>query len=104
MGRDTHLSANIGQLFFGAEPGHSGAEKLPRNSTLIAAESVGRVCFAVELSPAYVDVAVKRWQAFTGHAATLLADGRTFDVVAAERIEQARQPDAVTPPPAGSGG
>ena len=72
-------------------------------TTLIAAESVGRVCCAVELSPAYVDVAVKRWQAFTGHAATLLADGRIFDVVAAERIEQARQPDAVTPIPAGGG-
>src|SRR6185312_16946636 len=73
-------------------------------TTLIAAESVGRVCFAVELSPAYVDVAVKRWQAFTGRAATLLTSGQTFDVVAAERIEQSRQPDAVTPSPAGSGG
>jgi len=30
--RDTHLSANIRKLFFGAGHGHSGAEKLPRNS------------------------------------------------------------------------
>jgi site-specific DNA-methyltransferase (adenine-specific) len=55
-------------------------------TTLIAAESVGRVCFAAEMSPAYVDVAVRRWQAFTGRPATLLADGRSFEAVAAERL------------------
>ena len=53
-------------------------------TTLIAAETVKRICFAVELSPVYVDVAVRRWQAFTGEKAALLADGRLFDVVAAE--------------------
>ena len=35
-------------------------------TTLIAAEMAGRACHAIELSPAYVDVAVLRWQAFTG--------------------------------------
>lgn len=35
-------------------------------TTIIAAEQTGRSCYAVELSPAYVDVAVKRWQDFTG--------------------------------------
>jgi hypothetical protein len=38
----------------------------------------------VELDLAYVDVAVRRWQAFTGENVMLLADGRTFDVVATE--------------------
>jgi crotonobetainyl-CoA:carnitine CoA-transferase CaiB-like acyl-CoA transferase len=33
----------------------------------------------------YVDVAMRRWEAFTGEQATLLADGRTFEAVAAER-------------------
>jgi hypothetical protein len=33
----------------------------------------GRACHAVELSPAYVDVAVLRWQAFTGQQAVLAA-------------------------------
>lgn len=47
-------------------------------TTIIAAEQTGRACYAVELSPAYVDVAVLRWQAFTGQAATLDGDGRTF--------------------------
>ncbi len=54
-------------------------------TTIIAAEQTGRCCHAIELSPAYVDVAVKRWQTFTGKQATLEADGRTFDAVAAER-------------------
>lgn len=35
-------------------------------TTIIAAEQTGRVCYAVELNPAYVDVAVRRWQEFTG--------------------------------------
>ena len=48
-------------------------------TTIIAAEMTGRVCHAIELSPAYVDVAVRRWQAFTGQTATLESDGRHFD-------------------------
>jgi DNA modification methylase len=58
---------------------------LGSGSTLIAAQSCGRICFAIELDPLYVDVAVKRWQAFTGEHATLLATGQTFEQVAAER-------------------
>jgi DNA modification methylase len=38
-------------------------------TALIAAEQTGRVCFAMELAPAFVDVAVQRWQAFTGRKA-----------------------------------
>ncbi len=59
---------------------------LGSGTTLIAAETIGRVCLAVELSPLYVDVAVRRWQAFTGTKATLLADGRAFDAIADERV------------------
>ncbi len=58
---------------------------LGSGTTLIAAETTGRVCLAIELDPLYVDVAVQRWQAFTGKPATLLADGGQFDVLAAER-------------------
>ena len=45
----------------------------------------GRACHAIELSPAYVDVAVTRWQAFTGEAATLAEDGRSFAEMAQAR-------------------
>ena len=54
-------------------------------TTIIAAEMTGRVCHAIELNPAYVDVAVRRWEAFTGGTATLDGDGRPFAAVAAGR-------------------
>ena len=56
-------------------------------TTLIACEMTGRHCYAVELNPVYVDVAVRRWQEFTGKEATLEGDGRTFAAIAAERQE-----------------
>jgi DNA modification methylase len=38
-------------------------------TTLIAAEQTGRTCAAIELDPRYVQVAIERWQAFTGGTA-----------------------------------
>jgi DNA modification methylase len=55
-------------------------------TTLIAAETTGRVCYGIELNPAYVDVAVERWQQFTGQQALLDSDGRAFDALRAERV------------------
>ena len=52
-------------------------------STLIAAEKTGRQARLVELDPAYCDVIVQRWQRFSGRAATLDGDGRSFDELAA---------------------
>lgn len=45
---------------------------------IIAAEQTGRRCYAMELSPQYVDVAVRRWQQFTGRRAILEATGQPF--------------------------
>ncbi len=56
-------------------------------TTIIAAEMTGRACHAIELNAAYVDVAVKRWQEFTGQAATLEGDGRSFADMATERCK-----------------
>jgi DNA modification methylase len=47
-------------------------------TTIIAAEMAGRKCLAIELNPAYVDVAVMRWQTFTGKVATRESDGQPF--------------------------
>lgn len=44
--------------------------------TIIAAEDLGRICHAIELDPAYVDVAIRRWEAHTGRVAELVH--RTF--------------------------
>ena len=38
-------------------------------SQIIAAERLNRRCFAMELEPFFVDVAVKRWEEFTGKKA-----------------------------------
>jgi DNA modification methylase len=59
-------------------------------TTIIAAEMTGRRCQAIEINPAYVDVAVKRWQEFTGKAAIHEGSGRTFDEIAGQQHE-ARQ-------------
>ena len=48
-------------------------------TTIIACEMTGRHCYAIELNPAYVDVAVRRWQQFTGKRAVLESTGREFD-------------------------
>lgn len=45
---------------------------------IIAAEQTGRRCYAMELSPQYVDVAVKRWQQFTGQVAIHAETGEPF--------------------------
>jgi len=56
---------------------------LGSGTSLIAAEMTGRVCYGVELNPAYVDVVVRRWQGFTGRAAIHQASGQSFDERAA---------------------
>jgi DNA modification methylase len=40
-------------------------------TTLIAAEQLGRKCYGMEISPAYCDVIVKRWETLTGRKAEL---------------------------------
>ena len=47
-------------------------------TTLIAAEQLGRKCYGMEISPAYCDVIVKRWETLTGKKATLeITNGKT---------------------------
>jgi len=55
-------------------------------TTIIAGEMTGRRVYAIELNPAYVDMAVRRWEAFSGGVATLEATGHTFDEVADSRL------------------
>lgn len=66
-------------------------------TTIIAAEMTNRHCLAVELNPAYVDVAVRRWEAFAGQKAVLEATGALFSEVALDRAKagKTRQRPAV---------
>ena len=54
-------------------------------TTIIAAEMTGRACHAIELNPVYVDVAIRRWQAFTGKTAALEATGCSLAEIAEQR-------------------
>jgi 16S rRNA G966 N2-methylase RsmD len=56
---------------------------LGSGTTLMAAERVGRVCCGIEIDPLYVDVAIRRWQKYTGDAAIHSITGKRFDEVAA---------------------
>lgn len=52
---------------------------LGSGSTLIAAERVGRICYGMEIDPAYVDTAIRRWQKYTGEHAIHATTGKRFD-------------------------
>jgi len=54
-------------------------------STIIAAQKTRRRARAIEFEPIYADVAVRRWQKWTGEAATLEGAGRSFEQIAVER-------------------
>ncbi|HLM82950.1 MAG TPA: DNA methyltransferase [Terriglobales bacterium] len=64
---------------------------LGSGTTVIAAERTGRICYGIELDPAYVDVVVRRWQAFTGLSAKHAGSGRTFNELEKEGGDEHRQ-------------
>ncbi len=52
---------------------------LGSGTTVIAAERTGRICYGIEIAPARVDMAVRRWQRFTEMRAVHGESGRSFD-------------------------
>jgi hypothetical protein len=65
---------------------------------LIAAERTGRFARAIEIDPHYVDVAVRRWQHYTGKPAALVATGRTFEELTEDRaVAAAADPSPAQP-------
>ena len=64
---------------------------------LIAAERTGRKARTLEIDPHYVDVAVRRWQTYSGKTAVLESTGQTFEQVEEQRI--ASVTTTMAPPP-----
>jgi DNA modification methylase len=64
-------------------------------TTILAAERVGRRAFTMEVEPGFVDVAIKRWQAFSRKDAIHADSGLTFDELASKR--NATVPDLAIP-------
>lgn len=79
MKRPIENNSKVGEFVY--EP-FSGS-----GTTIVAGEMTGRRVLAIELNPSYVDVAVLRWQTFSGKDATLEGDGRSFADIALERTE-----------------
>jgi len=61
---------------------------LGSGTTLMAAERVGRVCCGIEIDPVYVDVAIARWQKFTGGIAIHAESGRSFTEIESSNRSQ----------------
>jgi DNA modification methylase len=58
---------------------------LGSGTSIIAAERTGRICYGMELDPRYVDVTIRRWQAYTGDYARHAVTGRRFGEVAKKK-------------------
>lgn len=65
---------------------------LGSGSTLLAAEQIGRVCIGIEIDPAYVEVAIRRWQKQTGRDAVCAATGETFHAALERRDAERAAP------------
>lgn len=63
---------------------------LGSGSTLIAAERTGRTCYGIELDRLYVDVAIRRWQRYTGDHAVNLTSGKQFEDLHSDHAEASR--------------
>ena len=57
-------------------------------TTLIAAEQTGRVCYAADLDPKYIDVSIRRWQNHTGEFAVNAKTRRTFAEIEGDNTEE----------------
>jgi DNA modification methylase len=58
---------------------------LGSGTTLIAAEQTERICCGMDIDARYVDVAVQRWEKFSGRQAQLSGSGETFQQLRAAR-------------------
>ena len=69
-------------------------------TTILAAERTKRIACGIDIEPAYIDVAIRRWQALTGLEAVLAATGQSFAEVAEQRAAEAVEPPAPVDTPA----
>jgi DNA modification methylase len=68
------------------QPGDVVIEPFSGSGTqILGAERMRRKCRALEIQPAFVDVAIRRWESASGKTATLESSGHSFADVTAER-------------------
>ena len=79
VGSDGHpaqFPVNFPKFVMQAWPGDVYEPFSGSGTTIIAAEQLGRACYAMEIAPVYVDIAVTRWEQFTGKKAERVSDGQ----------------------------
>ena len=64
------------------------------STIIVAAEKVGRHARALEFEPKYVDVGIRRWEAFARRDAIHAETGQTFEEVARDRATPQSAPSA----------
>ncbi|MCA3278139.1 MAG: site-specific DNA-methyltransferase [Roseomonas sp.] len=64
-------------------------------TTIIAAETADRICYAMEIDPGYCDVTIARFEVMTGQPAILDGEDRTFSDVTAARAKMHDQNSAM---------
>ena len=74
-GHPAPFPVGLPELIIQSWPGAIYDPFLGSGTTIIAAEKTNRICYGMEISPAYVDVIITRWQNFTGKDATRESDG-----------------------------
>ena len=57
-------------------------------ATILAAEKVARLAYALEREARFVDVAIQRWRLMTKREAMLAGDGRGFATIAESRASR----------------
>lgn len=66
-------------------------------TTILACERTKRRGYGIEIEPAYVDVAIRRWEALSGQEAVLSGTGETFGEIAVERATNPALADSHAP-------
>ncbi len=59
-------------------------------TSIIAAEQQGRVCYAIEIEPRYVDVGVARWEKYSGRKAERVPAGEAANAQPEEKARRSR--------------
>ena len=80
------LTSHFVQMGLRVQHRQVGALRKVLSQQAIAAEKTGRRARAIELDPKYVDVAIRRWEQYTGKTARLAPMGETFDERAEARL------------------
>ena len=60
-------------------------------TTIMAAERTRRIAYGLEIDPLYIDVSIRRWQAYTGDQAIHIRSGLTFDQLTEKRQSELDQ-------------